>query len=153
MGTNTGGVLAHANVPSFLANRDRLHDDADEESGEWAAFLGALAEHYGDEPVLTTHIAEAIRTDAGGVLRDALPATLADALDRPAASFKSRLGQAFSKRQGTRYGAPERRLERASIDSRGGRVLWRVVTTDERERATAGLQGSQGSYPTFAAEV
>lgn len=129
----TGGVLAHAQVPGFLADRDQLHDQADEEAGEWAAFLTTWAEQYHDEPVPTTQLADAIRTDADSALRDALPVELADALDRPAASFKTRLGKALGKRQGTRYGDPERRLERASIDSRSGRVLWRVVTTDQAQ--------------------
>ena len=144
----TGGVLDHAGVHGFLDNRDELHHHADEDNGEWTAFLSAWAQQHGDEPVLTTQIAEAIRSDPDGALRDALPSELADALDRPHA-FKTRLGKALGKRQGTRYGEPERRLERASVDSRGGRVLWRVVTTEQPPAPLAGplagVQGSQGS--------
>lgn len=140
----TGGVLAHAGVHGFLDNSDELHDHADEENGEWSAFLAVWAEQHADEPVLTTQIADAIRSDPDGALRDALPSELADALDRPHA-FKIKLGKALSKRQGTRYGDPDRRLERASIDSRGGRVLWRVVTTEQPPAPPAGVQVLQVS--------
>ena len=149
----TGSILAHAAVPSFLADRDQLHDQADDEAGEWAAFLTVWAEQYSDEPVSTAHIADAIRTDADGALRDALPADLADALDRPTASFKVRLGKALGKRQATRYGDPERRLERASIDARSRASLWRVVTTEQPHGDPAEVQRLQRLFPPYAGET
>lgn len=149
----TGSILAHAAVPSFLADRDQLHDQADDEAGEWAAFLTVWAEQYSDEPVSTAHIADAIRTDTDGALRDALPADLADALDRPTASFKVRLGKALGKRQGTRYGDPERRLERASIDARSRASLWRVVTTEQPHGDPAEVQRLQRLFPPYAGET
>lgn len=41
-----GGILAHANVPGFLAAREHLYDTANAEPQEWASLLAKLHEHH-----------------------------------------------------------------------------------------------------------
>lgn len=138
-----GSVLAHAQVPSFLHNLDD-YEQADEEATEWRGFLEAWADRYRDEPVTAHDVADALREEHGAALRHALPSDLADAYDR-ATSFSRRLGKALSKRTGTRYGQGDHELhiEQASIESRGGRVLWRVVP---------GMQVPQVSVRAYAGQ-
>src|SRR5690606_23628146 len=41
-----GGLLAHIDVPGFLGNLDRLHQDTDDEGQEWRAFVAAWWQNY-----------------------------------------------------------------------------------------------------------
>lgn len=140
-----GGVLAHAGVEGFLRNLPGFYEQADDEASEWRLFLEAWSRRFGDEPVLVGELATALRAEHGVELRDALPGDLAAAADAGPGSFRTKLGKALSKREGTRYGDHEHHLVRAEIDSRGGRPRWRVHA--------AGLQGSQGLVQSALKEV
>ena len=45
----SGGILSFAGLPGFLDNLDQMHDEADDESPEWEAFLSAWLTVYGSE--------------------------------------------------------------------------------------------------------
>ncbi|MEX0993436.1 MAG: hypothetical protein WDZ37_05515 [Solirubrobacterales bacterium] len=121
-----GGVLAAAGVEGFLRNLTEFYEHADEEAAEWTAFLAEWYERFGDEPVSTAKFDEALHDDAlGFALRETLPGELPDALH--SSSFTRKLGKALAKKEGTRYGERELHVQRASVESRGGAVLWRVA--------------------------
>lgn len=123
-----GGVLAHAGVEGFLGGLDERYDQVDEEASEWERFLRAWAAQYGDEPVTAGQVADALpELDA---LREALPGDLPEWLHSPP-RFVRRLGKALSARADRRHGDDGIHVERASVESRGGRVLWRVVVPRE----------------------
>ena len=130
-----GGILAHAGVPGFLCNLETLYETADEEASEWEAFLGVWYETHSENALTVATLADEIAS--GSALRDTLPARLASTLDRPA-SFRRSLGKALSKREGTRFGDRDLRVERAGKDSRV--VSWRV-TEEDADSAVCGFRG------------
>ena len=130
-----GGILAHAGVSGFLCNLETLYETADEEASEWEAFLGVWHETHGESALTVATLADEIAS--GSDLRDTLPARLASTLDRPA-SFRRSLGKALSKREGTRFGDRDLRVERAGKDSRV--VSWRVIT-EHADSAVCGFHG------------
>ncbi len=144
-----GGILGHAGTSGFLDNLETLYETADEEASEWEAFLGRWYETHGDAVLTVAALADEIT--AGGPLRDTLPARLASSLDRPA-SFRRSLGKALSKREGTRFGDQDLRVERAGEEHHV--VLWRVTADggfgglggllkpDLRARASARAHGT-----------
>ena len=124
-----GGVLEHAGVLdprtgrlAFLDNVDEMYEQADESTGQWEGFLQALLEPYRDQSFTTKELAKRLRTDTA--LRDALPDELED--DLKPEGLSRRLGIAFSKRAGRRYGESNLHLERAGKEK--GAVKWRVLT-------------------------
>lgn len=122
-------ILEHAAVLdpgtgrlAFLGNVDEMYELADESTGQWEVFLQTLLESYEDEAFRVKDLAELLATDH--VLRGNLPDDVSDYTDKPG-SFQKRLGHAFSKRVGTRYGESGIHLERAGQERRA--MKWRVV--------------------------
>jgi hypothetical protein len=124
-----GGILEHASFRNpgtgrlaFLGNVDEMYELADESTGQWEGFLQALREAYHDELFTTKRLADRLGTDHA--LRDALPDELED--DLKPESLSRRMGIAFSKRAGRRYGESNLHLERAGEEKRA--TKWRVLT-------------------------
>jgi hypothetical protein len=46
-----GGILGVAAIPGFLANRDAVYDEADQEGSAWREFVAAWWGQYGGQPV------------------------------------------------------------------------------------------------------
>lgn len=131
-----GGILAHAGLQGFLTNLERLYEEADEEDGQWAAFLACVAGTYGERPFTVAELCEAVR-DHQRALWEALPDDLVEAAEASFGSLRARLGRAFAKRADTPYGEDGLRLERAGDDSHRKVARWRV-------------RGTRGTDPTFA---
>ena len=119
------GVLHAAGVEGFLANSGQLYERATEDTGSWEAFLDAWRTSYGVERVAARKIAEDLYKEDYTVLRQALPDEfgLLDENQRDK-NLAKRLGHAFSKREGVRYGPKRFHLARAGTESRA--VLWTV---------------------------
>ena len=106
-----GGMLAYAGVYGFLANLDSFQDEADYETQQWARFLQALRDQYGDETFTTADIATLVLYDpspgvtaiAENPLADTLPDYVTSNRVKSSQDFKHSLGIAFTKRKGTVY--------------------------------------------------
>jgi len=106
-----GGMLAYAGVYGFLANLDSFQDEADYETQQWARFLQALRDQYGDEAFTTADIATLVLYDpspgvtaiAENPLADTLPDYVTSNRVKSSQDFKHSLGIAFTKRKGTVY--------------------------------------------------
>jgi hypothetical protein len=130
------GVLAFAKVPHFLANLQELYEHLDPDAQQWEAFLTVWWQRYGEKPVTVATLVERIK-ESSGLLQEALPEYLADSLDGSAGNFRKRLGRAFRKHKGVRYGDAGLYLESAGKDSRKNVMQWQVVC------GFAGLPGFQ----------
>jgi hypothetical protein len=123
-----GGVLHAAGVESFLGNLDELYAAADEGTAEWVQFLAALEIHF-PVPFTTAALVNEVEL-RNSVLRDSLPAELADAYAKRGqhgGDFRKRLGKALKssvKRRFRRHDV-EFRLEVAGEHQ--GAKLWQVV--------------------------
>jgi hypothetical protein len=117
-----GGMVAFAGIPGFLGNLSALYDKADEGSAEWEEFLLAWWETFAERPVTVAQLTKQVKNDEG--LREALPPDLAEAFDKSEASFSRRLGNALSKRAGTRYGEDALHVVRAGELRRA--VRWQL---------------------------
>jgi hypothetical protein len=51
-----GGILDCLELPGFLADRDYIYGEADEETRQWIVFCQAWFEHYGEHPVTTSEV-------------------------------------------------------------------------------------------------
>jgi hypothetical protein len=119
------GVLHAVGVEGFLANSGQLYERATEDTGSWAAFLDAWRTAYGVERVAARKIAEDLYKEDYAALRQALPDEFG-ILDENLRdkNLAKRLGNAFAKREGIRYGPKNLHLGRAGTESRA--VLWIV---------------------------
>jgi hypothetical protein len=117
-----GGMVAYAGIPGFLGNLSALYDKADEGNAEWEEFLLAWWETFAEEPVTVAQLTK--RVETADELREALPPDLAEALDKSKGSFSRRLGNALSKRSGTRYGEDALRVVKAGELRRA--VRWKL---------------------------
>jgi hypothetical protein len=116
-----GGVLAFAGVTGFLSNINQVHEEADEESAEWEAFLRAWAIKLGDQPLLVSQVAFAFAGPESVLLPEGL-----DEIP-PNGSQNKRFGGVLRRKAGTRFGDRELRIERAGKHSHTGNMLWRVT--------------------------
>ena len=140
-----GGVLHAAGVEGFLANSGQLYERATEDTGSWEAFLDAWHTAYGAERVAARRIAEDLYKEDHAALHQALPDDfgLLDENLRDK-NLAKRLGRAFAKREGVRYGPRKLHLARAGTESRA--VLWTVRRGDNPEGDGVRFVGS----PSFS---
>jgi hypothetical protein len=119
-----GGVLEIANIPDFLSNLVSLYSHADEEAQEWEAFLLELNESYRCKSFTTSQLGERLETDPK--LADLLPEDLSEAREKPAknGNFAKKLGTAFRKRKGRRFG--QSGVWVAEAGEAGNAKKWRV---------------------------
>jgi hypothetical protein len=122
-----GGILECAGFidpatdrPAFLGNLEKFYELADTSTPQWQEFLELLSKIFGERPFTAKELTELLKSDQA--LREAHPDDLADI---ETSSFSKRLGQAFSKRVGTRYGDSGVHIERAGEEKRA--TKWRVV--------------------------
>ncbi len=116
-----GGILQLADVPGFLGNLDALHEQADEDAGEWARFLAAWAEAFGREAVTAADVIASARNLPE--LAEAAPEACRGTDGQLSAR---RLGHALAKRRNVRHGEEALRVVRAGEAHRA--LLWRVET-------------------------
>jgi hypothetical protein len=138
-----GGILQHAGVKGFMANAEQMYDETDEEAVEWEMFLKVLREILYAEPFTVAKVAETLReqtwipeqhiqvpTPQAKALKAALPARLAEAVDKPG-SFQVRIGKAFSTQADRRFGESAIRLTRCE-DKVHSAQLWKVEVSPEK---------------------
>ncbi len=140
-----GGILAHTQlVDGFLDNLNALYEQADDDAGQWAAFLRAWHDLYQEQEVPVSQLAKDIKSgsfDGGdttlGVagLFNALPDDLSDVQK---GDFKRRLGKALAARVGTHFDESGLHLTKARMDKHAGAVYWKVI---------AGMQVSRAAIP------
>ncbi len=123
-----GGILDHGGFLdpgtgrlAFLGNLQQMYELIDESSGQWEGFLLALQDSYGKQEFTVKDLCKRLEHDQA--VQVALPDELEDR-EEPG-SFSRRLGWAFSKRAGTRYGDSGIHIERAGEEKRA--TKWRVV--------------------------
>jgi hypothetical protein len=97
-----GGMVSHAGFHEFLGNLEELYEKAAEGEAEWEVFLEAWWRQRGEDSITGKNLAKLIEDQSA--LKDALPAELAEALDKGGGAFTRKLGKALAKRVGTRYG-------------------------------------------------
>lgn len=118
-----GGVLHACGMTQFLGNLKEMRANADEERGEWEAFLRAWYALYGSAAKPLSEVISDL--NAGGDLRATLPLRLTEKLGH--SGFSRSFGKALSARQGTRYGADNIRLEKGGGDLHNKVTTWKVV--------------------------
>ena len=118
-----GGVLGFAGVTGFLKNLDGLYDAADESSLQWEKFLGVLASTFKDEPFTVNKLVGRLQTESQ--FMETLPDDVTSDDKDGEVNLQRRLGKAFSKREGRRYGDFDIHLERSGMISRA--IKWCVV--------------------------
>ncbi len=95
-----GGILEMADIEGFLGNSKQLYERASEEVGMWAAFLDVWRDTYGSTGVTSQTIAGDIQIHDKEELQEALPHEFSVTDD----NLARKLGRAFGKREGVRYG-------------------------------------------------
>jgi putative DNA primase/helicase len=113
-----GGVLHTAGVEGFLQNSAQLYEKAISNSSLWAAFLEVWYDTYGDTPVTASKVADNV--DGNPRLREALP----DEFSLMDEYLSRKLGRAFGKHEGVRYG--EAGFYLAKGGSHAGTARWSV---------------------------
>jgi len=130
-----GGIIAHAGLPDFNANRGKLLREADPESSGWERFLRRWLELYGDVPKTVSQIKDDLVSAQGfeNVLPDALSHAVKGGVVNP-----NRVGKAFRSKEGTRFGDDGLHLRRAGVNHQA--ILWTV------KRSTTPESGEFGEF-------
>jgi len=122
------GILAHAGLTEFLGNLAELWERADMEGAEWAGFLVALQEVFGEEGFTVGDICRAATSTVPSLV-GAFPAR---AVEKSVPDHR-RLGHALRAVDGKRFaymgadGEKEIRVERRGEDPSTKTARWRVV--------------------------
>jgi hypothetical protein len=123
-----GSVLAFAGIEGFLANRETMRVELDDEEVAWQSFLAAWFGTFETDPVRVRDLLDAIRPTTNAQheprstpLRDALPESLGDPDDR---YLGVRLGTALRERRDRILG--EFRLRRAGHSTHAKTSHWHV---------------------------
>lgn len=106
-----GGVLGFAGVGGFLGNLSAMYEQSDTEGPQWEAFILALKEKFGSQPVTVSSICAAMMQDSE--LVDVVPEMFDAPLDDKGvvrSAFKQKLGMQLAVRKGTRYGNSQARI-------------------------------------------
>ena len=154
-----GGVLGAAGVRGFLKNSNQLYERAIEDTGAWEAFLAAWRRHYGEQSVAAKQLAQDLYSALGQPEKEPEHKALADALpdqfglldpNTPDKNLTRKLGNAFAKQEGVRYGTELLHLQRVGKEKRA--VLWTVKAGDPPggDGELVSLVSSPGPAPTRA---
>jgi hypothetical protein len=96
-----GGILQNAGVKGFLANRDQLHQQSDDETQFWESLLSQLATVFKGNPFTTASILAQMQLHPD--LNETIEALFSDAIkDQP--TLKQRIAKNFKKLLGRRFG-------------------------------------------------
>ena len=139
-----GGILDNVGVKGFLGNIDQMHDVVDEEGSQWETFLSALHERFCGRTVIAREICQMIADDTS--LADTVPDELEYRFDSDGGmkpQFAKKLGSAFRRKKGTRYGQPQIRVERAQDDTHANVARWRIVCGECGDCGDPSGQGPQ----------
>ena len=120
-----GGILEFAGISGFLANLDELYRQSDPTVAVWEAFLLDLYRRMPKSGFKGIDAVTVARDDPS--LRSVLPEDLGDF--EPVGSFQRRLGKAFHKRVGRRYGESGVHLVR--LGTKQGAVVWALRADKE----------------------
>jgi hypothetical protein len=123
-----GGILEHAGIDNFLGNLSDTYDVADEDTGEWEAFLAGLHLVFKGLPFTTAEFSAALGEDSH--LAVALPEDLQRLWSEPTerASFGKCLGKALASRVGRRFGQSGVHIERGA--KKQNAQLWKIVLAE-----------------------
>jgi hypothetical protein len=124
-----GGILQHAGAEGFLDNLETLYEQADEETAEWAGFLGSLYTYFHienvrgnrEDPTFTSkELGRLLRDSYNGSpefrsdhmedVLDHLPDYVLQKLNRGDPISRT-LGNMFAHRRGRRFGPEQWRVE------------------------------------------
>jgi primase-polymerase (primpol)-like protein len=118
-----GGILAFAEVTSFLENLKEFHDQADLEGPEWESFLSAWIETIGESAKTCQEIAAVIKENEDFAFT--LPDNLGDILKNAKKSFERSLGKMLAGKEKRPYGENNLALQR--VRKYKGAILWKVA--------------------------
>jgi hypothetical protein len=123
-----GGILQHAGIAGFLHNLDQVQQQADEESAQWDQFLRALAMIFKYAEFTVSEVADRALHERG-LLAVSFPDDIGhpdERADGGISSLSRRLGKAFGRKCGTRFGELDLRIERGRPDSHTKVQRWKV---------------------------
>ncbi|MHB9038356.1 MAG: hypothetical protein ACYC64_17005, partial [Armatimonadota bacterium] len=136
-----GSVLTHAGFVGFLANRDKLKAQADQESVQWEAFLDRWVQLYGEQNIPVSSVAGDLLDESrlGGVI----PEDLSFCINGNQTN-NVKIGRTFRKRQDCRFGEQELRLVQGPIIQ--GQRMWTVLRNlDLRDTCGTTTSGDVGT--------
>jgi hypothetical protein len=119
------GVLHAAGIEGFLQNSKALYERSVEDTPMWEAFLETLHKIFGDEKVTARQIADSVQGQEHKDLREVLP----DEFGLLDENLSRRLGKAFAKREGVRFGAEGYHLARAGEHAKT--LYWAILRTGD----------------------
>jgi hypothetical protein len=94
-----GGILEHAGVTGFLANRQEFREAADDERSEWALFFSLLHASFGEKSFTAREVFDRVGMgEVGAIPVGVLPGDLAENFNR--AGTPRRIGKALAKWDG-----------------------------------------------------
>ena len=93
-----GGIIGYINVKAFLGNLQQMYADMDVETPQWATFLEAWQEVFGDIGITVAEIVKKLKENEG--FAAALPYSLAD---KDADGYNRKLGTALARHTGVRF--------------------------------------------------
>ncbi len=117
-----GGILAVAGIDGFLANADQLRRQADTETSEWRAFIGAWWDRWRDAWVGVSELSELLWQDEQR--SDLLPAVVRS--DKPRGAV-TQLGMRLSAKRDCIIGGW--RVTVGEKPDRAGRLAYRLAQT------------------------
>jgi hypothetical protein len=140
-----GGILEYCGMTGFLSNLENLYEQTDDEPAQWAIFLGAVFDAFGENnPFSTKSLTESIAGGNAQSLKPALPDSLGDATDR---GFPARLGRAMKKRRDQIFEIREKliQLKEYLQDGHRQKPQWKlIIVTDAPLAPFAPLLGDDG---------
>jgi hypothetical protein len=140
-----GGVLAFMGIEGFLGNLTELYEEMDTETPQWATFLEAWQESFGDKAITAKEMANYISENKD--LRTVLP----DAIDDPEArNYSVKLGQRLARRNGVRY---PNGLSLVKAGEKKHAVTWKVVRFENETSPGFSLKGEVGEVISTSARI
>jgi hypothetical protein len=122
-----GGILEYCGMTGFLSNLENLYEQTDDEPAQWAVFLGAIFDSFGENnPFSTKSLTDRIAGGNAQSLKSALPDSLGDSSDR---GFPARLGRAMKKRRDQIFEINERliQLKETLQDGHRHKPQWKLL--------------------------
>jgi hypothetical protein len=93
-----GGILSFAGVKGFMANVNKMYEQADQDTPQWMAFLESWNERFGEHPMKVSGVVKEA-TDIQE-FADVVPESIGNVEGR---GFGTKLGRALAKRKEVRY--------------------------------------------------